>query len=99
MAPWQAASFAMTVKFEHAVGPEGGGDPDSLRDTLRRIADHIGLRFRRRQMDDMIDQVFGGTRTFRIGRIGTWQEQSDFFDRPEVRAECEAAGRLFGYDI
>lgn len=69
--PWQDCSDALTVRFEDIVGPEGGGDIQVQLDLIQRILRFIGRDPGR--ATEIRSQVFGGTRTFNSGQIGSWR--------------------------
>lgn len=67
---WQA----VVVRFEDLIGPAGGGDADRQADSLRRLARHVGVEVTAGKAAKVGHDLFGGTRTFRSGRIGGWRE-------------------------
>ena len=95
MADWQAHSFVLTIKFEDLVGTRGGGSDTRASECLEQIADHIAVPLTADLKQHVLDNLFGGTKTFRKGQIGTWREVADViapYDR-----ELRMTGELFGY--
>ena len=82
-------AFNLTTSFEKLIGPQGGGTREEQIAELGRIADHVGLRHSPALLGQIADAVFGGTKTFRKGTIGTWA--ADFTD-DHKRAFKEVAG-------
>jgi hypothetical protein len=74
MEGWARDPRVLQVRFEDLVGSGGGGEDESQRETIAQI-----LRFVEREPTDekvgrTVETLFGGTSTFREGRIGGWQE-------------------------
>ena len=95
MADWQTEPFVLTIRFEDLVGARGGGSDARASECLEQIADHIAVPLTAQMKQHVLDNLFGDTKTFRKGQIGTWREVADFiapYDR-----ELRMAGELFGY--
>ena len=71
--PWMKAPKFHTVKFENLVGPQGGGTKNSQLREIQMVARHLGIEISRVQAENISQQLFGGTTTFREGQIGTWK--------------------------
>ena len=65
--------FAHVIYFEDLVGPEGGGDLEKQKTTIRKLADYVGHSLSDNQIDTISQQLFGGTKTFNKGQIGSWK--------------------------
>jgi hypothetical protein len=72
--PWAEQPFNYTCRFESLVGKQGGGTREAQIRELEQIGQHLGLRFDRRDIRAISKRLFGGTHTFRKGKIGTWRE-------------------------
>jgi hypothetical protein len=70
--PWREFEFNYTTRFEKLVGPDGGGSRDAQVQELRIIADHLGIKYSRDQLERLSSRIYGGTWTFRSGLIGGW---------------------------
>ena len=95
---WHDQAFNITTSFEKLIGPQGGGTREEQIAELARIADHVGLRHSPALLVQIADTVFGGTKTFRKGTIGTWA--ADFTD-DHKRAFKDVAGEVLiamGYE-
>ena len=96
--PWVSQSFNYTTYFEKLVGPQGGGSHAAQIQELRAIAKHLGIRCSDREVGLIASNVFGGTHTFRQGRIGGWRGR---FSPEHKRVFKELAGQLLvelGYE-
>ncbi len=95
---WMKSPLNYTTFFEKLVGPAGGGSREAQREELIKIAEHLGLSFNDKCIDDISNQLFGGTETFHKGRIGSWREH---FSEEHKRLFNEIAGSLikgFGFE-
>lgn len=90
---------AHVVRFEHLVGPEGGGTREAQVAEIQALAAHIGLSLSPDQAVRVAERLFSrGSPTFRRGRIGNWREH---FTPEHKRAFKEVAGDLLielGYE-
>lgn len=89
MEAWRAFPGALTLRFEEMVGERGGGTTSAQRESLRRLAELIG----RPEVDPVAiaQGIFGGSSTFRKGRIGGWEES---FEREHRELFDRVAGDL-----
>lgn len=72
-------------RFEDLVGSEGGGSRGRQIDTLNRLAKHLKLNLSSKRIEEIADDLFGDTFTFRAGQIGAWshvftQENNELFE-------------------
>lgn len=89
VARWSRDPRTIVVRFEDLVGERGGGDRDTQLRTLAGMRAHVGLAPDEDQVARVADDLFGSSRTFRKGQIGTWREQ--FSDE-----QVELSRRLLG---
>jgi hypothetical protein len=59
-------------RFEDLVGAEGGGSRERQVNTLSRLAKHLKLHLSSEKIEEIADDLFGDTFTFRAGQIGAW---------------------------
>ena len=65
---------ACVVRFEHMVGPRGGGSHETQRMEIRKIAEHLGVQLEEKDMQHIATKMFHrGSTTFRKGIIGDWK--------------------------
>ncbi len=72
---WSEVGDALVVKFEDLVGTSGGGDIGRQRKIIYKIAKLCKSHVSDSDMSNIIDNLFGGTSTFRRGRINTWSDE------------------------
>lgn len=89
--PWLRDPKCCCIKFEDLVGVKGGGLADKQIATIRRISNHIGLRLSMDDIKYVIDNLYGGTYTFREGKIGSWKKHLTFNQIKKLKSTC---GRL-----
>jgi len=80
--PWINAQNFMLVKFEDLIGKQGGGQIENQTKTILAICKHIGLAISDQKLNDVINNLFGGTWTFRQGESGGWKKHFT----PEIKA-------------
>lgn len=64
-----SASNALTLRFEDIVGSKGGGDDDAQVRAITKVFDHLSLNDK--DPAELSKLLFGGTHTFRGGRIAS----------------------------
>jgi hypothetical protein len=73
--PWLGLNLCYTTRFEHLVGPQGGGSAEAQRTEIKNIAQHLGLSLSPEQVKMIASRLFGQVgATFRRGHIGAWRE-------------------------
>lgn len=73
--PWTREEGCLTVRFEDLVGEAGGGDEERQRETVRQLAQHLGVELSDTEVADISSRSFSTkSRTFRKGRSGAWRE-------------------------
>ncbi len=63
----------LSLSFEQLIGPKGGGSLEVQHETIKKIATFLGLKKNDDEIRQVIDSMFGGTMTFRSGKIGAWK--------------------------
>ncbi|MGH8900719.1 MAG: sulfotransferase domain-containing protein [Egibacteraceae bacterium] len=72
--PWMSEPFVYVTRFEHLVGPAGGGSEYAQIEEVRNITAHVGRPLPDEEVRHLAAGLFGGTPTFRNGKIGAWRE-------------------------
>jgi hypothetical protein len=72
MEPWGSHPGCLTVRFEDLVGERGGGSAALQRQALAGLARLAGAETG--DLDRIAERMFGGSSTFRKGRIGGWRD-------------------------
>jgi len=96
--PWLSAPHVCGVRFEDLIGLHGGGDAGRQYETIKNIADHVGMNVSQGRIDLVVKNLFGGTETFRKGLIGDWKNH---FKEHHKQAFKKVAGQLLidlGYE-
>jgi sulfotransferase family protein len=73
--PWIQAKNFYTVRFENLVGAQGGGTIEAQHQEIKNIAQHLGVNRTEQEIKDIAKNLFGGTHTFREGKIDSWKQQ------------------------
>lgn len=91
---WKNSNNACLVRYEDLVGPQGGGSDDDQRYMISELIDFIDVDV---DVDCVADSIYGGTKTFRQGKINAWMSELD--DKLVVRLteEFELFCREMGY--
>ena len=96
--PWSKSPICYTTSFEKLVGVHGGGDKAIQINELKRIAQHLGENVSQEHIEFVANNLFGGSSTFREGKIGAWKSR---FTDEHKKAFKEIAGQLLidlGYE-
>ena len=72
---WQEVPGFYMVRFENLVGPQGGGSLKAQHQEITKIAAHMNITLNQQSVEKIAAQLFGGTGTFRIGKIATWKDE------------------------
>jgi hypothetical protein len=96
--PWKEASWICSVSFEDLVGPQGGGKHLAQVQALKHIAEYLGISVEDKKIEAVTRSLFGGTSTFKEGKIGPWKKTFNAVHKALCK---EHAGRLLidlGYE-
>ncbi len=63
------------TRFEKLVGPQGGGSKEEQAAEIMKIAQYLGENITLEMAEDIGTHLFGGTKTFRVGKFGYWKHQ------------------------
>lgn len=95
---WQQYPDAYITSFEKLIGPRGGGSEQLQKEEILRIAHFLEIPLTDADVKKVVENLFGGTSTFREGKIGAWK---DHFTQTHVAQFKEASGNLLirlGYE-
>jgi len=73
MSGWTKQPGVLTLRFEDLVGAGGGGSEKRQRRAMASLISLVGIDDAD-IIDRVVESLFGGTSTFRKGRIGGWRE-------------------------
>ncbi|MBA3815279.1 MAG: sulfotransferase domain-containing protein [Parachlamydiaceae bacterium] len=68
------AESVYITRFETLVGPKGRGDQYLQNEEIQNIGEFLGLKLSTEAAQNIADHSFGGTWSFREGKIGAWKE-------------------------
>lgn len=94
---WMHDERVCLVRFEDLVGASGGGDPAKQMAAVASVAS--ALERTDADLEAISHRLFGGTKTFRAGRIGAWN--SVFDDELDALFSTHVGARrlhLYGYE-
>ncbi len=76
----------LTVRFENLVGSKGGGSDELQRAEIKKIAEHVGVTLDDVKIASIANDLFGGSSTFREGKIDGWKK----YFTPAMKAAFKA---------
>ena len=85
--PWMSHPQVYTTRFEWLAGPQSGGDRKVQLRELRNIAAHVGLLLTEERLMHVAEGLYGGTLTFKEGRIDRWREEFKEQHKTLIKAE------------
>lgn len=74
-AEWLKDPTVWVCRFEDLVGERGGGSREAQCETLRQLGLRLGLSLSEEEAHFLSEDLYGGTWTYRQGRIGSWREE------------------------
>ncbi len=80
--PWVKAKNFMLIRFEDLVGGKGGGSDKKQLEAMIKIGKHINVDMNDQQIQNVINNLYGGTWTFREGQIDSWKK----YFTPEIKS-------------
>ncbi len=83
---WTCHPMAYVTSFERLVGPKGGGSQEAQYEAIRNIGRHIGLALDPHHIESISANLFGGTMTFKDGRIGAWRKSFNEQHKQEIKS-------------
>lgn len=95
---WFEEPEMLAIRFEDLIGAKGGGSDQVQRETIVSIAQHLGIELSEQKMQQIKDNLFGNTATFREGQVGGWKK---YFKAHHIEAFKKSVGLLLvelGYE-
>ena len=71
---WYLQEDVQVVRFEDLIGPEGGGDSARQDWIISELLNYLGMDWTPEDIDYLKGNLFGGTVTFRVGKINQWRK-------------------------
>lgn len=97
MEPWLHEPGVLHLTFEDLVGAEGGGAVETQRSAFAALATHLSVEPTAEVLDDLTENLFGGTSTFRNGQIGNWRDELGPEHRDLLEATAPGLAEAWGY--
>lgn len=95
---WITCPAVYTTTFEKLIGAQGGGSDEQQVAEIKNIARHLNVPITDTKIKEIAQSLFGGTGTFREGKIGSWKQ---YFTDDHKRYFKEHANQLLidlGYE-
>lgn len=70
---WMNEPSVYVCRYEDLVGAKGGGSDERQFQVLTELANHIGFPRTAEEIEQIASQLYGGTWTFDVGKIGRWE--------------------------
>lgn len=86
------------ARFENLVGTSGGGNDSVVIEELMKLASFLEVSLTHEQAEDIAAQLFGGTNTFRSGKIGAWKSQFSKIDKKAFKKRYNSLLINLGYE-
>lgn len=83
---WRSHPMVYVMSFERLVGQKGGGSSEAQREEISNIAAHLGIELTSDRINGIIDNLFGGTMTFKEGKIGGWKKHFSEAHKQQIKA-------------
>lgn len=71
---WVQDPTVFVCRFEDLVGEQGGGSKERQQQTLKKLAEQLKIDLSSEKVEWITNNLFGGTWTFREGKIGGWEK-------------------------
>ncbi len=79
---WAEQPNFYIVRFERLIGEQGGGTTQAQIQELKNMAAHLGATVSDEKINEVVNNLFGETRTFKQGQTASWKK----YFTPEVTA-------------
>jgi hypothetical protein len=96
MAQWLDYPFVALVSYENLVGASDNTGT-AQGEAVRRIVQHVGLEPAPGLIDRIVVALRARAQPPPDGPVGSWIEQAQLFEAPDIAPLCLTAGRNFGY--
>jgi len=94
---WINKEDILIVKFEELVGPKGGGSEEHQISKIKEIAGFVDSK--NNNFEDISTSLFGGTKVFRKGKIGSWKDELSVELIDEINSTIKPFIEQFGYQL
>lgn len=95
---WLKDPNVLSIRFEDLIGTQGGNSAQEQYHAISKIAEHLEIQLSANEITTIVSNLFGGTNTFREGKIGEWKK---YFKEQHITAFKKVAGNVLielGYE-
>ncbi|MBV7269168.1 sulfotransferase domain-containing protein [Winogradskyella luteola] len=98
--PWTQLDEVLCIKFEHLIGPNGGGNKQKQIDTVKKICNYISIELNDKQIDNICGKIYSvKSSTFNKGKIGNWRHVLDKEEKQWLNNTIEKKILSYGYKL
>lgn len=98
--PWIDQPDVLSIKFEHLIGPNGGGDKNLQVDAVKNIAEFISVDIKDDELESICNSIFSSkSSTFNKGKIGNWKNILSLEESVWLNDRIEDKIIEYGYSI
>jgi hypothetical protein len=83
---WRGHPMVYVTSFERLVGPRGGGSAEAQHEEVNNIAAHLGIELTEDHRNAVIENLFGGSVTFKEGKSGGWKQHFNESHKEKIKA-------------
>lgn len=96
--PWAQSDDVLCVKFEHLIGPNGGGDKHKQEEAVKSICNHISIELNQGQLEDICNKIYSvKSSTFNKGKIGNWRSTLSEEEKKWLNETIRSQITSYGY--
>ena len=96
--PWTTQPEVLCVKFEHLIGPNGGGDKQHQINAVKNISKHISIDIPNYELEDICKSIFSTkSSTFNKGKIGNWRNVLSEEEKEWLELNIGLQVKKYGY--
>lgn len=88
----------LKARFEKLVGPYGGGTVKEQEEEVVKIANFLNFKMNSGDLERVVNNIYGGTATFRDGCIGKWKERFTREQKEEFKSRYNDVLIRLGYE-
>ena len=97
--PWIGKPYVFVLKFEELVGVRGGGSLEKQKRTIAELAEFLDVEVEASQVEEIASGLFGQTKTFHKGQIGSWRTELKPKHQQEIERIAGEEMEVLGYPI
>lgn len=98
--PWTVEPKVLSVKFEHLIGSNGGGNDQHQKVAVSNIAEFISIKIGERDLENICKNIFSTrSSTFNKGKIGNWKNVLNEEEKIWLNKTLKEHIETYGYTI